>query len=52
MYNFHKVRGDKLENEFEHSKFRKGQRELLTQIRRKGNDPNESSNPASEQFTE
>ena len=42
MYNFHKVRGDKLENEFEHNKFKKGHRELLSQIRRKGNEQTSS----------
>lgn len=45
MYNFHKVRGDRLENEFEHSKFRKDHRELLTQIKRKGNEPGDAGSP-------
>lgn len=35
MYNFHKVRGDKLDCEFEHEKFKKGQTELLCKIKRK-----------------
>lgn len=35
MYNFHKVRGDRLDCEFEHEKFKKGQRELLSKIKRK-----------------
>jgi len=51
MYNFHKVRGDRQENEFEHSRFRKDHRELLTQIKRKGNEPNETGSiepPATE----
>jgi hypothetical protein len=35
MYSFHKVRGDKLDCEFEHERFKKGHRELLTHIKRK-----------------
>ena len=35
MYNFHKVRGDKDEIEFEHEKFKRNRPELLPEIRRK-----------------
>lgn len=35
MYNFHKVRGDRMDCEFEHEKFKKGQKELLYKIKRK-----------------
>jgi hypothetical protein len=35
MYSFHKVRGDKLDCEFEHERFLKGHRELLARIKRK-----------------
>lgn len=48
MYNFHKVRGDKQENEFEHPKFKRGHRDLLSQIRRKGNEASTQSIPEGE----
>jgi len=35
MYNFHKIRGDKNEFEFEHEKFLKDRPDLLHEIRRK-----------------
>ena len=35
MYNFHKVRGDRQNCEFEHEKFKRGHQELLSQIKRK-----------------
>ena len=35
MYNFHKVRGDRQDCEFEHEKFKRGHRHLLPQIKRK-----------------
>ena len=35
MYNFHKVRGDKNEFEFEHDKFIKDRPDLLHEIKRK-----------------
>ena len=35
MYNFHKVRGDRQDCEFEHEQFKKGRRDLLPKIKRK-----------------
>ena len=40
MYNFHKVRGDKNEYEFEHDKFRKERPDLLREIKRKQSQSN------------
>ena len=38
MYDFHKTRHDNNENEFKHKLFRKGQKNLLSQIKRKTNE--------------
>ena len=35
MYNFHKVRGDRQDCEFEHEKFKQDRRDLLPSIKRK-----------------
>ncbi|KAM3130557.1 hypothetical protein pb186bvf_017366 [Paramecium bursaria] len=45
MYDFHKSRHDNNDNEFKHKLFRRGQRELLSKIKRKTNDqvPNQLS---------
>lgn len=46
MYNFHKVRGDRNEFEFEHEKFRKDRPDLLSEIRRKPTDSSLNNIPS------